>query len=292
MSESERKAVLSVERGLHMLTYRPRPEGSTRLGPPPVAEVVATTGTIVMIAAPGSSDGALPSPGSALVLRAETAGTIEVTLRAAVPGGSLAADFELKTVGTPRVVETASHHRAPPAGVCDFTVTAHVSLRGDLTAARGDWICGPGTPGRIEGLDIQALGGDLPLEIQVASGGRLSGWSPWLPAGTYAGSRGKSSPLVGVRLRLTPQAAPDLALRAEANFLGAPVVTRIGRDIELTGSSLLDPLVGFRLDITTQSADSVEVQTTPLPAPIAPIAPMQPSRLRVFRRATADAQAA
>ncbi|KQT61269.1 MULTISPECIES: hypothetical protein [unclassified Aureimonas] len=272
-----------------MLAYRWRADLASRSGPAPVAEIRVASGEIVLIAAPGMEEGLLPGPGTGLVLRAETAGTIEVTLRSAFEGGSLVADLELKNIETPRPVAGAvpgAPRTELPRGACDFSVTAHVSLRGDLTAARGDWICGPGAPGRIEGLEIKALSGDLPVEVQVASGGRLSGWTPWLAAGTYAGSRGKASPLIGLRLRLTAEAPAHLALKADATFLGAPTLTRVGREIELSGASLLDPLVGLRLDI-------VEAGAADLPAPAVPVlVTAPPSRLRVFRRAPESAVAA
>lgn len=288
MSEGERKAVLSVERGLHMLAYRWKAEPAARPAGAPAAHVSVLSGTISIISAPGAEDGVLASPGQALVILAETAGTIELTLRAVAPGGSLTADIELKSVEAPRpatLCEIPVKARAAlPKGGAEFVATAHVSLRGDLTAGRGDWICGPDAPGRIEGLEIKGFAGDLPLEYQVASGGRMSGWTPWLPAGSYAGSRGKASPLIGLRIRLTPDAAPSLALKAEAVFLGAPAVTRIGREIELSGASLLDPLVGLKLDF-------VEAGDAAIARPEV-FAPRTPASLRVFRRPLPAAEAA
>ncbi|RYG16289.1 hypothetical protein EON82_25185, partial [bacterium] len=86
VNTGERKAVLSVERGLHMLTYRWRSEPAAAQDRPPLAEVRVASGTIALIPAPGSGDGILAGPGTGLAVRAETAGTIEVTLRATGPG--------------------------------------------------------------------------------------------------------------------------------------------------------------------------------------------------------------
>lgn len=279
MVEGERKAVLSVERGLHMLTYRWSADPAFLAGLAPIAAVTGASEGVLLVSAPGDAFGVLAEPGAGLVVVAQEAGTIELTLRARRPGAPLSAEIELKRVEAPRPAYAmpAARAREPlPLGGAEFLVSAHVSLRGDLTAGRGDWVCGPQMPGRIEGLELRGTTEDLPLEYQVATGGRTGGWTSWFPAGTYAGSRGKAVPLIGLRIRLKPEAAASLALKAEAAFLGATTVTRVGREIELTGPSLLDPLVGLKLDFVT--AEAAEA------APREPVATPASSRLRVFRR--------
>ncbi len=284
MIEGERKAVLSVERGLHTLTYRWTSNPALRTPSPPLADVTGASSGLFLVCAPGEPFGRLSGPGAGIVVMAEADGQIELTLRATIPGGSLAAEIELKRVEAPRpafAAELPAPRRPLPEGGAEFILSAHVSLRGDLQAARGDWICGPGAPGRIEGIEVRPLAGSLPVEYQVATGGRSGGWTGWFPAGSYAGSRGKAQPLIGIRLRVRPDAAAGLALDAEAAFLGAPTLTRAGREIELTGPCLLDPLVGFRLDLVP--AASLPAESAP--APEAAPTPRAPGRLRVFRRA-------
>ncbi len=281
---SERRATLRVERGLSAFSYR---ADALLSGEAPEVEVVAVSPGISLLTAPGERPGFLSRPGQVLVVTAEAAGAIDIVMRAKGPGGILPAGLELKRMGAEAEAapEPALRLRPDlPDGGVEFLLRAHVSLRGDIAAPRGHWICGPETPGRIEGLEMRGVAAELPVEYQVASGGRGAGWLPWTPAGTYAGTRGRALPLIGLRVRLLPDTAPGLALKADGVFLGSSVSTRQGREIELVGPTPLDPLVGVRLDFVAAARSA-----GPLPSPT-PV--RQPSRLRVFRRAAGPVDAA
>lgn len=274
--------VLKVRPGLSSLTYRSDIGLADAM---PVADVVSVSAGVQLVSAPGEPAGRLTLPGRVLVVSAEREGTIEVVLRGVRPGTASAATLELTRMGAD--AEPAVEARLRPdlaEGGVEFLLRAHVSLRGDLAAPRGHWICGPDAPGRIEGLELRSIGSDLPVEIQVAVAGRSAGWSSWTQPGAYAGTRGKALPVIGLRARLTPDAAPGLALCADGLFLGAAPVTRRGREIELVGPTPLDPLVGVRLDF----ASAADLDR--LPGPVPPV--RQPSRLRVFRRPVPDREAA
>ncbi|RIY02710.1 hypothetical protein D3218_04975 [Aureimonas flava] len=281
----ERRATLRVERGLSALSYR----GETpAAGEAPEVEVVAVSPGLSLLCTPGERPGLLTAPGQVLVVVAHEPGAIDVVMRSTGPGGALPAGLELRRMGAEAEAEAAP---APalrlrpdlPEGGVEFLLRAHVSLRGDIAAPRGHWICGPETPGRIEGIEMRGVAAELPLEYQVASGGRGAGWSPWTPAGAYAGTRGRALPLIGLRVRLLPDAAPGLVLKADGVFLGSSVATRQGREIELVGPTPLDPLVGVRLDFAAAGRAT-------RPAPPTPV--RQPSRLRVFRRPAPEVDAA
>jgi hypothetical protein len=283
MGEARRTAVLAVERGLHTLVYRLDPSFALALEAAPMVCVAGTTDGISILSAPGTEFGVLAEPGHGLVVFAERDGTMELVVSPSAPGGSLSAELMLTRVEAPRpaLARGAMQRPALPDGACEFLVRAHVSLRGDVSGGRGSWIGGPDAPGRIEGLEVRGIGGELMLEYQVATAGRTGGWSAWMPAGAYAGSRGKAVPLIGLRLRLAPSAPAHLVLKAEALFLGASPIARTGREIELTGASPLDPLVGLKLDLAKGS------KATEASAPAAHAAGA--GRLRVFRRVQPDA---
>lgn len=283
MSEDQRRAVLTVGRGLHTLTYRFDPSFVLALEAAPVVSVVRASEGISILSAPGAEFGVLSEPGQGLVVLAEQDGTMELVLRPSAPGGSVDAELALTRVEAPRpaLSRGAPQRSALPDGAAEFLVRAHVSLRGDVSGGRGSWIGGPEAPGRIEGLEIRGIGGELALEYQVATAGRTGGWSAWMPAGTYAGSRGKAIPLIGLRLRLKESAPAHLELKAEALFLGASPIARRGREIEFVGASPLDPLVGIRLDLAAAAIG--ERSAPPVPAS---------GRLRVFRRTQPESRAA
>ncbi|WP_152044597.1 hypothetical protein [Aureimonas psammosilenae] len=288
MSDQERRAILAVGRGLHTLTYRFDPAFALALEAAPTVRVANASEGIFLVSAPGEAFGVLSAPGRGLVVVAEAEGTIELVLTAARAGGSLAADIDLTRVEAPRPTlsrEASSRPELPDGGV-EFLTRAHVSLRGDVSAGRGNWIGGPESPGRIEGLEIRVCGPGMPLEYQVATAGRTGGWSSWFPAGSYAGSRGKAAPLIGLRVRLADGAAPGLVLKAEALFLGGVPVSRSGREVELVGPSPLDPLVGLRLDL----ASAADAASADHPGEVSPAT--RTSRLRVFRRSLPESEAA
>ncbi|WP_279478795.1 hypothetical protein [Aureimonas sp. SK2] len=278
MSGSERRATLRVERGLSALSYRGDPLAA---GEAPEVEVLAVSPGVSLLCAPGERPGILTTPGQVLVVVAETAGAIDVVMRASGATGTLPLGLDLKRMGADADAAPAPSPALRlrpdlPEGGVEFLLRAHVSLRGDIAAPRGHWICGPDTPGRIEGIEMRGVAAELPVEYQVATGGRGAGWSPWTPAGAYAGTRGRAQPLIGLRVRLLPEAAPGLALRADGVFLGSSVSTRQGREIELVGPTPLDPMVGVRLDFVTAG---LQTGAAPASTPV-----RQPSRLRIFRR--------
>lgn len=277
----ERTATVEVGRGLYTLRFRtPLSDGGLVLSPP-VAEVrchPSSEKDIDLIFAPGNELRLLERAGSGMVVLAKADGVLVITVRASVANGSLAADFDLERVESAleAVPLKSPTQRLPlPEGISEFLVCAHVSMRGDMAAHRGDWICGPASPGRIEGIEVRSSGGELPLEYQVATAGRGGGWARWTSVGAYAGTRGRATPLIGVRFRLSSSAAPDLILKVDGVFLGSPVVSRSGREVELIGPSSLDPLVGIRVDV---AVEAVEQETASNQGKTA-------GRLRVFRGA-------
>ncbi|QTL05815.1 hypothetical protein J5J86_11260 [Aquabacter sp. L1I39] len=204
-----------------------------------------------------------------------------MTARPRTPGGSVEARLQLEPLVT---LPGAGELEAPPArgrasaspvaGVeSGLALTGHLSRRGDVKVGAGQWLGGPRQPLPIEGLQVSRVPRGVELEYQVLVGTRPAQWSPWVRAGEYAGTRGRALSLFGVRLRLGGEAAARI--RAEALFLGAPVVSRAGRQVEFVGVSERDPLVGLSLAIDlAEEAGRAEPRR---------MAPEGAGRVRVFR---------
>jgi hypothetical protein len=162
---------------------------------------------------------------------------------------------------------------------------AHVARRGDISANSGEWIAGPTKPATLEGVQItwNAPSG-LALEYQVLASGAGGRWSIWVSSGEFAGTRGRSLPLTGVRLRLSGAGADAYQLRGQALFLGSSVMTQEGREIELVSMTGIDPLVGLRLEVGISSSHRSEA------AAVQPRAEQVParSRIRVFSSSEAS----
>jgi hypothetical protein len=263
VGDSDRTSSLVVERGLYVLRYT----SSSSANEFPAAKVrplADSQAVIQVISAPGSTAGELREPGAGVVLVAQSKGTVEVSVRRRRASGTLDAIIQLEplsleaaglaeeALGDRRSSEIAlagaSETRRARLTDPSFRFLAHISRRGDVEVASGEWAAGPAAPSPIEGLQlIQTVGERLPLEIQVRIPGPQGGWTPWAPAGTYAGTRGRALPIVGLRARLSDESDDDFDLCGEALFLGAAALNRRGAVIDLFGPYETDPLVGLRL---------------------------------------------
>ena len=254
---------------------------------------------IEIISAPGCAAGRLEQPGAALLVRAAMQGKLQIGVKRKNPNGSLDAAFRLESVGSLSVIEKLEADndglvaRVEPArspeidavtdaeGSAEALFVAHISRRGDVCVAPSEWAAGPDAPGRIEGLELCALGKDgVHAELQVLAGTKEPKSSEWSAAGAFAGSRGRNQPLLGLRLRLTGDQAHRFTINAEALFLGSPILNRRGREIECVSHAGRDPLVGFRFEIRPERRLSVR------PAVSLPGREAEP-RVRVFRAAAA-----
>jgi len=243
----DRGSTLAVARGLHIFRYL----AFQGPGVPAVARVIPPNAGVTLLDMPGRERGMLQRPGDCLVLRADRASDVVVGLRRGAPDGSLEASFRLEPIVLSEVIEEAP--AAPVAHVAAGSTTplsflAHLANLGDTPFAQGVWAGGPDAPAAIEGIQIVADGGPAPLEMQVLVGSRPPRWSEWVSAGQYAGTRGHGLPLVGVRLRLRPEAS-GVEIAAETLFLGALVASQRGRTVEFISPSGVDPLVGVRIAV-------------------------------------------
>ncbi len=235
---------LHVERGLHVLRYVSSAAGADG---PSVIPVVGSeaAGKIRLISAPDKPRCELAGPGECLVVVAEIAGTIRFEVAARRPEGSLDAVLRLDLLEKPgRAV--AQGERSPSAVDKRLRLLAHLSRRGDVEVAAGEWAGGPGIPAMLEGLTI--LGAPIQARALSAVGSERR-WSSWAPAGTFLGSRGRAQPLVGLNVRIEEGQDPDSELAIEAMFLGSPIVKKRGREIEVVGPFGADPLVGLRMEL-------------------------------------------
>jgi hypothetical protein len=268
----DRISALSVSRGLHVLRY----VSFDGAGAPAIARFLPSAKGMSLVDMPGREDGRLLAPGDCLVIRADRGGEAQVALKRGSVDGALEATFRLDALV--RCEEASEPVVAAPTPAVSFL--AHIALVGDTAFEQSAWAGGPESPGIVEGLQIV---GDVesPLEMQVLLGGRPPRWSDWVGAGVYAGTRGYGLPLLGVRLRLSPNAA-GMEISAEALFLGALVASQRGRAIEFVSGSGVDPLVGVKIALERTSARTPDVIGGFESASLA-----REPRVRVFRASTA-----
>lgn len=305
---AERETVVDFDRGLFVLRYAAGPA----IGPAPAAFARPAYGdsAIEFLSRPGVESGALDGPGDCLVVRAERGARLILRIRAA-RGGSLDASFQIEPLapslaesrsssatqawassaqperrGLATAVANGFYNASAPGEAGELELFGHVAWRGDIVAPRGGWIGGPSSPVAIEGFGLRGvLPPGVGLDVQVLVASTRPRWLDWTPFGGLAGTRGRSLPLSGLRLRLNGQASAH-ELHVEALFLGSSIVSRRGREIELVAASSVEPLVGLKVDLVSAAAQAV-VEPLVVHAPAAPSVDGAPrgSKIRVFRAA-------
>jgi hypothetical protein len=106
----------------------------------------------------------------------------------------------------------------------DAEVVAHIQRTGDVAGNIGDWIGIRGSRLWIEGFAInpRSLVAANHIEYQAVLG---RGWlSPWIAGGCFCGSRGMALPLLGLRVRLTGEAAETHEVVVSATFVDGSMV--------------------------------------------------------------------
>jgi hypothetical protein len=246
---------------------------------------------VEIISAPGVVAGFLARPGDCAVVRAEQGCQVSIRLTsgddAAVPEVSFTLEplSGLSGAQVERVDAVTAPTQPTDAAASKFRLRGHLSRRGDVEAEAGVWVGGPSAPAAIEGLEIVGpLPNGVSVEFQPLVATRPQRWLDWAPQGVFAGTRGRALSLSGLRIRLTGFAAERFTLAADALFLGSPVISKRGREIELVSSAGADPLVGLRLDILSEPAALEAADATSHFAS----GTRAESRVRVFRAAVSQ----
>lgn len=267
----DRGSTLSVAPGLHIFRYM----SFRGTGAPAVARVIPPIAGVTLLEMPGRERGMLHRPGDCLALRSERPSDVVIGLRRGSADGSLDASFRLEPIA---LAEQACAV-APAANPAVLSFLAHLANVGDAPFAQDVWAGGPDAPAAVEGLQIVAEGAAAALEMQVLIGGRPPRWSDWVGAGQFAGTRGRGLALIGLRLRLKPEAI-GVEIAAEALFLGALVTAQRGRQVEFVSASQVDPLVGVKFAVRAVRAPAT------VDAVSGPDAQAREPRVRVFRAST------
>ena len=289
---------MRIPRGVFVLRYSSSSDG---LGAPEVMVSVAKESVVEIVAAEPARSVLLGRPGDSVVLRSARDSAVMIAI---VPrgGGGRGAHITLERISATTdaslsqaaVREQAGGLRAVPP----LELLAHVSRRGDVLA-RDEWIGGPALPLAIEGLELRWPGKGKGVDIEAAATvhGRERKVLPPAASGSFIGTRGRASPLVGVSFRLTGPDAGAYGLICEALFLGAALIKKTGSVVELSGPTGREPLVGLRLSVSSNSpgagmpavpqrlTDGTTAMRQLTQAPPIAAAETAPGRVRVLRTA-------
>jgi hypothetical protein len=254
MERARQQQTVTIDRGLFLVRYAAAEDAArpplVRVSPDP-----APNKDIGFLLHPDHSEPVLWQPDTCLLVRALAPGKLAVEVAAAQDGGSTAATVRIEplTQGQPAapLAQTKGAQKSSPADLKGLRILGHVTGLGDQLVNANEWLAGPSAPSRIEGIAIDwpDKPGDLEIRyaVKTAKPQPVSGCAMGL--GSFAGTRGKAMPIVGVMLEMSGATAANLQFAVEAVFLGAPVRRIIGKRVVASGPTGREPLVGLRLGL-------------------------------------------
>jgi hypothetical protein len=132
-------------------------------------------------------------------------------------------------------------------------VVAHIEGVGDVDGRLGEWVGMRGSGRAIEGFSLTPRQGIAPSEFELRAVLGRDWLSPWLPGGSFCGSRGLALPLRGFCLRLHPAAAARVDLACFARFVDGSDVGPVGAD-QLCAAPSLAALEAFQVQLRPRVA--------------------------------------
>ncbi len=277
-----KRKIIDVDKGLFLVRYAAARDAArppkVSLSPDPSSDA-----GIAFFLHPDHREAVLWRPGSCVVVRAAARGKLVVDVTPIDDQGSSNATIRIEPLtqgAAPARAARAGAIADLPCDLGDFRIHGHVASIGDVVVEADQWLAGPSKPSRIEGIAIAWPGKPDGLHIRysvmTARAQAVSGRV--MESGSFAGTRGKGLPIVGVMIEVSGPDALNFELVAEAIFLGSPAMRVTGRRVVAQGPTSREPLVGLRLRLQQLNAPQAIAPSS------TPVAPMRSSsRVRVFR---------
>jgi hypothetical protein len=119
-------------------------------------------------------------------------------------------------------------------------VTVHLERLGDRTFPGSTWAGKPGEQKRVEGFSVRPLQELQPNEIEYKALHPGGVETQWIPGPQFCGTRGQSTPITGLAIRIAPHVQDQFSVVYQAAFFrsgiteprgnGAPCLPRIAGD--------------------------------------------------------------
>ena len=289
--DKEQQQTVAINRGLFLVRYA---TAEDKRRPPKILLALdpASIDDINFLLHPDHKEAVLWQPDTCLVVRATAAGKLSVHVIPTHKGGSAAATVRIEPLNQGKAASPllpAIKQRNTPNNLGDFCILGHVTGIGDVTVNANEWIAGPSAPSRIEGISMEWPGKPSNLDIHYtvktakpqATTGRKMG------LGSFAGTRGKAMPIVGLTLELSGPGATNFQFSGEAIFLGSPAARMTGKRVVVSGPTGREPLVGLRLGVEKVAVAVRPPKSAPTSKPR-----QSESRVRVFRSRLKQIQSA
>lgn len=251
---------LALQKGLFLIRYEAADDAQQ---PPKVTFAVdpASSGAVEFLLPPETEKPILWSPGASLIVRAVVPSRLSVEVEARFAGGSVGARIQSTPLSMDPLGMAWADGGYGQVDFSDLRLLGHLAGRGDVYVASSDWLGGPHSPTRIEGIAIEWP--SRPQNFGIRHSVRVGGSgearvTDMVEAGSYSGTRGRALPLVGATFEVFGPASRDHEITAEAIFLGSPQMRVTGQRVVVSGPTGREPLVGLRLQIKGQESAIVE----------------------------------
>jgi hypothetical protein len=287
MDRTRQQRTITLDRGLFLVRYAAA-EDQER---PPRVKLSADPSSkkdIGFVLYPDHNEPVLWEPDTCLVVRATAPGKLAVQVIPCEAGGSTAATVRIEPISQGKAA-TWSTSDGAAHDFDDLRLLGHVTGLGDVTVMADEWLGGPSSPMRIEGLAIDwpEKPSDLQIRYAVKTARPMPASGQTIELGSFAGTRGRAMPIVGLMLELNGPAAAHFQFCVEAIFLGSPATRIISNRVVASGPTGREPLVGLRLSLkNVEAADELETKT------LASNHEASADRVRVFRSRPKSDQAA
>jgi hypothetical protein len=266
MSRVTQQQTITLDRGLFLVRYVTAEDQTL---PPRVkfSADPASNKNIRFLLHPDHNEPVLWQPDTCLVLYATATAKLAVRVIPAREGRSIAATIRIEPLSQGNA-ELPLTHSKNLSNLSDdretFRILGHLTGIGDVIVNANDWLAGPSAPTRIEGISLawpgKPPGLDIRYAVKTAKPQPISGRTTEL--GSFAGTRGRAMPIVGLMFEICGPAAANFKISLEAIFLGSPATRIVGDRIVTSGPTGREPLVGLRLGLNP-TLDLKSAQSAP-----------------------------
>lgn len=97
-------------------------------------------------------------------------------------------------------------------------ILLHIERAGDRLFPGRGWVGALGRRMRIEGFSIRPIEQMAPNELEMKGFLPNGGETPWVPGGTFCGTRGRGLPLIGFAVRVVPHRADRFEVLYQGSF--------------------------------------------------------------------------
>jgi hypothetical protein len=250
MKRTQQQTV-TINRGLYLVRYASAEDESrppkVKVSPDPESQDVVS-----LLLHPDHDEAVLWQPDTCLAVRAMTQGKLAIEVIPLQEGASTAATVRIEPLlqGDATSPSIQSKKRKSMShDLASFRILGHVAGIGDVSVNANEWLAGPSAPSRIEGISIHWPGKpeDLDIHYAIKTSKPQTNSGQTVGLGSFAGTRGKAMPVVGLMLELSGPAASMFQISVEAIFLGSPATRITGKRVVASGPTGREPLVGLRV---------------------------------------------